>query len=213
MLYLVRVLERQSAGVKPFDEVVDGLRRELLQQRFVQAEAQYVERIRQGAKVATIFDTNASGEPTRVARLPRMANAVLQQGEPTPAVGNANGAPTDDSNNSATPTRQRQAAPESGQPTPAPATSQVIPAAPRGATGATSQTSGVRPANMLEVGEKVRQGVYLESTQAPPAQRLPGGPSSIPNRRPSAAVTGPSAGQWKSSENSAMMAPGNSTVR
>jgi len=202
---------------------VDNLRRELLQQRFAQAESHYVARLRQGAKVVTIFDVDAAGQPARVARLPRMASAVLENGVPTPATPRTPTpavAPTGVTPTAAAPTdttpvdrSNNAAAPAAGLSVPAPATSQVIPAAPLGIQGNGGPTSGVRPATMLEVGEKVRQGVHLESTQAPHTQRLQGGPSNIPNRRPSAAVTGPSTAEWRTPANSAMMGTGNSAVR
>jgi hypothetical protein len=66
---------------------------------------------------------------------------------------------------------------------------------------------------MLEVGEQIRQGVYLESNLAPQSFRLPAGTSNIPTRRPSTAVTGPGSPQWQSPANSAMMGTNTTAVR
>ncbi len=219
-LHLVRVLERQSAGVKPFDEVAEDLRRDLLQQRFVQAERQYVARVRQASQVVTIFD---NGQPSRTARLPRKGGEAPATGTPMPAVtrppapaATGNGGMSAPNQPAAQPIggATSAAAPASGNARgPMPAAGQVIPAAAGMNQSRAIETGGVRPANMLEVGEQVRQGVYLESNQAPQSLRLSAGPSNIPTRRPSAAVTGPGSPQWQSPGNSAMMGTNTTAVR
>lgn len=249
MLYLVRVLERQSAGVKPFDEVADRLRADLLQRRFSQAEQQYVARLRQASQIATIFD-GQSGDGVRMARLPKFLDAPSQNSssEPTPA-----DRPTTSDNPST------RAATPRGVPTPAvPDTQSTSPdsarALPRregvqpasalrvpqsgvdapGAVvplGAASQAGGVqralgveaveassmpsvvRPANMLELGEKVRQGAVLEPDERARSQRPPLAPQAVPNRRPSTAVIGPAANEWQGPSGSAISVPNPSATR
>lgn len=244
VLHLVRVLERQTSGVKPFDEVAATLRRELLQQRVTAAEEQYVARVRQSAQVVTIFDSAQPGQPARVARLPKSAAAVLQSGEPTPAVpsasavpGSPTAAPTVPGQNAGGPNAALPSVPASAGNAPVgsglPAESRPVPAIPTAPSGALvppqsgtpaagapdgariqySPQGTIRQAAASDVGEPVRPSLHLESRAAPPMQRVSSGPSNIPNRRPSAAVTGPRVEPGRIPPNATMTSPGDSAVR
>lgn len=192
-LHLVRVLERQTAGTKPFEEVSDGLRAELLQRRVSEAERQYVARLRQVSQVATVFDSGP-GQPARIARLPAQVS-----GEPTPAAPRDGAAVPNGSNSNQPTPALRPSAPAGGGAgpaagdsarIPAPSTPQVRSNPIERAGGASSGGGGVRPATMLDLGENVRHGLYLERTDGPQPPRTPLSGGAIPSRRPSQAVTG-----------------------
>lgn len=55
-LHVLRVLEHQAGGSRPFNEVVDQLRQDVLKRRQVEAERQFLAKLRTGAQVWTVFD-------------------------------------------------------------------------------------------------------------------------------------------------------------
>ena len=59
-LHVLRVLEHRGGGAKPFQDVVDVLRQDVLARRQDEAERQFVESLRATAQVWTVFD---AGKP------------------------------------------------------------------------------------------------------------------------------------------------------
>ncbi|MFO0906571.1 MAG: peptidylprolyl isomerase [Pirellulales bacterium] len=62
-LHVVRVLEHRGGGAKPFQDVVDVLRQDVLARRQEDAERQFVENLRSSAQIWTVFDSGTNVAP------------------------------------------------------------------------------------------------------------------------------------------------------
>ena len=62
-LHVVRVLEHRGGGAKPFQDVVDVLRRDVLTRRQEEAERRFVESLRSAAQIWTVFDSGTNVAP------------------------------------------------------------------------------------------------------------------------------------------------------
>jgi hypothetical protein len=60
--HIVRVLERKEAGCRPFTEVQNDIREKLKDQRMKVAQDKYIDGLRKGAKIWTIYTGNVSME-------------------------------------------------------------------------------------------------------------------------------------------------------
>jgi hypothetical protein len=65
-MHVIRVLEIQAGGSKPFNEVMDVLREDVLKRRRLEAERHFLARLRQGAEVWTVFETEQGNEVQNV---------------------------------------------------------------------------------------------------------------------------------------------------
>lgn len=65
-MHVIRVLEIQPGGSKPFNEVMDVLREDVLKKRRMEAERHFLARLRQGAEVWTVFESEQGNEVQNV---------------------------------------------------------------------------------------------------------------------------------------------------
>lgn len=60
--HIVRVLERKEGGCKPFSDVQNDIRDKLKNQRMAAAQRKYIDELRKGAKIWTVYTGNISVE-------------------------------------------------------------------------------------------------------------------------------------------------------